>query len=324
MEPEKESSVKVSDESKISTLLEKRRRDSKSYKEKGSSSDECLGINSIGDVDKRTSTWNGDVCISLGIKFTNASNASDIVKHFEMSQYPFSDLTLNTGGEFLSVDNAFLSKIKDKSQRTLLRKIRDVIISEESTTADEAKVDSFVMSLLYMLGFDEDPCSTNPQCKIKVEVNKHKITSIPEFAVKRESLYIAVVVEDKHTKNTQEINDWSEPQVAGEMLCSVLHNLHMAAHKEPKGVRYPIVIHALRVIGTRFTLYRSDVTRDYLGELESNTLPRKNSMTIMRFPAQSEEEEKRKLNAWDFCIKADRDSLIKALVSLRLGIEAGY
>lgn len=76
--------------------------------------------------------------------------------------------------------------------------------------------------------------------------------------------------------------------------------------------KYPIVVHVIRVVGTRFTFYKACVEKNYMKELSIAGIPRIKSN--VRYPPQSEDTT---LNAWDLCNSEDRHNTLLMLYSLK-------
>jgi hypothetical protein len=231
-----------------------------------------------------------------------------------------------TKGDFLSMNSNLLGSVVDKKVRTIIKKIRNILVNESTRPARETKIDSFVQSLLSYIGFDDDPFQLNPQYDYSIELNgNRRITSKVEFLAIKNDIFIVLVVEDKHPLGVSELKDWSEPQIAGELLGAGFHNMQLSSFYSVDQIplTYPICVNAIRVVGTKFTFYRAVVTREYLAELQKcidrgKRLPIANSMIIHRHPEQQPRQTNRSavLTAWDFCVQEDRKCIVNSLKSL--------
>ena len=146
----------------------------------------------------------------------------------------------------------------------------------------------------------------------------HKITSKIEFVVSKEDQYIVLIAEDKHPGGISEVTDWCEPQIAGEIFVTAFHNVYMGNRDNSYTIYYPLYIYAVRIVATKFTFYKAEVSRDYLREC-STKLPTSHFIKIKRYPQQEEgsRDMARKLNAWDFCNEEERILILKTLKGLR-------
>jgi hypothetical protein len=290
------------------------------YKENSSSydSDEmAIDIDHLNLIPSQTSKWNKEHVNSLNIKYINSNKLLEIINPSNINNnINYKNLILPKWNKqkFLISDNEDYKDIKIPKVITIIRKIKNVLINELSSTSRETKVDSFVMTLLDYLGFDEEPFLMHPQYdySVKLDDNKHKISSKVEFMITKEDKYIVLIVEDKHPKNVSELSDWSEPQIAGEIFGAAYHNVSMNIKQN-----YPFNIYAIRIIGTKFTFYKATIERNYLIEAQKK-LPTKNNLQIKRYPYQTESNEKegRVLNALDFTIENDRKIILEILKSL--------
>ncbi|CAO3654364.1 unnamed protein product [Cunninghamella echinulata] len=132
--------------------------------------------------------------------------------------------------------------------------------------------------------------------------------------VTKDDSYIVLIIEDKHIKNISESDDWSEPQIAGEIFGAAFHNKSLSYTKK---ITYPFNIYAIRVIGTKFTFYKSIVTREYIKETETG-LPKTNKLEIRRFPSQPSvfPNQDKELAALDFTNENDRIVILSILKTL--------
>ncbi len=294
----------------------RKNRHLQTYKDPTSSeSDIIQDITDLSHISSQTSKWTKYDCLALKIFYSNAENISEIIIPITLDDH-YKELELPGWNkhEFYSVLDADFQINKPRKIITIMRKITSVLLNEQAQLIRENKVDSFVMSLMDYLGFDEDPLLMHPQYDYTAMIgDNYKISSKVEYMITRRNTYIVLIVEDKHQKGVSELTDWSEPQIAGEIFGSAYHNVSIA-----EGVlKYPFNLYAIRVISTKFTFYKAIVTRKYLEECV-NRLPIQNSLTIKRYPQQLPAlNQPRILNAWDFSIEHDRLQILEVLKGLR-------
>lgn len=283
------------------------------YKEASSSeADIAIEIDDLSKISPQTNKWSKEDCASLKISYENAKDIYEIVQPQSLEGH-YKELQLNKWNpyDFRSIQNPPPSR----KIQTILHKIRNVVIHEEAGSMKENKVDSFVMSFMEFLGFDEYPLMMHPQYDYSVIVgSNHKISSKVEYMITVNNTYVLLVIEDKHTNNVSELTDWSEPQIAGEIFGSAYHNVNIAGHH----LHYPFFIYAIRIVSTKFTFYKAQITREYLEEC-SYGLPIRNSMIIKRYPPQEEAspERARTLNAWNFLQEEDRMMILSTLKGIQ-------
>jgi hypothetical protein len=125
---------------------------------------------------------------------------------------------------------------------------------------------------------------------------------------------LLLVVEDKTVKSATYANNWKEDQVLGELFVAV----HSIVNKKPpvKDLKYPILVHAVRVIGTQFTFYKAEATKEYIKE-SAKTLPQKNKLIVYRHPIVEEDPDPSRLIAYDICNLDDRKNILKYLCYIR-------
>jgi len=292
---------------------------------KSSESDDIhINIKSLYDIPSGTSSWEPEHLLALNIEYNNVQVIKDVITTYKDNIIDKDNPILLNGWakvDFLTMN--CIASVVNKKVRTIIKKIRNILINESTRPARETKIDSFVQSLLSYLGFDDDPFELNPQYDYSIELNNNKrITSRVEFITIKNDMFIILIVEDKHPLGVSELKDWSEPQIAGELLGAGFHNMQLSA-LDQKQIQYPMYINAIRVVGTKFTFYKAIITREYLAELQKcidrdNILPSVHSMIIYRHPEQPSREINMSaiLTAWDFCIPNDRKQIVNALKSL--------
>lgn len=290
----------------------------KNYKDLNSSDDMAVDIDHLSFIPQQTSKWNSEHVIALNIEYVNVNDIIEIIEPSNLNDDDnFKKLILKDWNRknFLYADNDDYKNIKFSKVITIMRKIKNVLKNEDVGPKRETKVDSFIMTLLDFLGFDEEPFLMHPQYDYSVYLDndQHKITSKVEFMITIEDKYVVLIVEDKHPKNVSELSDWSEPQIAGEIFGAAYHNISI----NDENLIYPFNIYAIRVIGTKITFYKSIITREYLKEAQE-ILPKKNKLKIKRFPEQKGplQNQSRILEALDFTNENDRKIILSIFKSL--------
>lgn len=293
--------------------METRKRYKGSYNE---NSQENPGAIQPFDVDsiKSTSNWDQEVTRYLNIEVHDKEDINMIVSSIDDLQGEAKSLLVEEweNGEWLNrvviKDIDYNNKIK-----TIIGKIRDVYKATVSVPTPEMYVDGYMDSILHILGFDEYPCFMYPQYEYYATIGStnHTVTAKSDFSVLSELRKILLVIEDKTIGNAKYSNNWKEDQVLGELFVAV-HNLVSNHHN--KNVEYPVVIYAVRVIGTLFTFYKTIATKDYIKET-ARRLPNKNKMTVYRHPPV--EDDPSNLTAYDICNINDRKNILKCLCSIR-------
>lgn len=199
--------------------------------------------------------------------------------------------------------------------KTLIGKIKKVFLSEEESIT-EVIVDGFMESLLNILGFDDYPCFLYPQYdySAKIGQNSRSIKAKPDFSVISESDKIMLVIEDKIVTNAVYSNNWKEDQVMGELFAAVHHIVTKSRTK----ITYPVIVYAVRVIGTKFTFYKASATLEYIKESAKLGMSIENEMVVQRCPRV--EDDPSQLTAYNICDKDDRMQILKCLCFIRANI----
>lgn len=201
----------------------------------------------------------------------------------------------------------------DNKIKTLIGKIRKVCLSKYSMT--EVIVDGFMNSLLNILCFDDYPCSLYPQYSYSAKIGpkNHTVNAKPDFSVLSEDK-IMLVIEDKTITSATYANQWKEYQVLGELFAAA----HFVVANSKVTVIYPVTVYAVRVIGTKFTFYKADVTLEYIKESARLGLSVSNEMVVQRYPPVKDDPSG--LTAYDICNKDDRVRILECLCYIRRSI----
>lgn len=248
--------------------------------------------------------------------------------------YMFSDIDLSCEAKLLVIpewtDGNWLRNIDirkskyDNKVKTLIGKVKKVFLSEEESIT-EVIVDGFMDSMLHILCFDDYPCFLYPQYDYfaKIGPDNRVVKAKPDFGILSETDRILLVIEDlgaprfatpsngKTVTSASYSNNWKEDQVMGELFAAV----HHVVTKSRTHVMYPVTVHAVRVIGTKFTFYKAIATLEYIKESAKLGLSIDNEMVVQRCPPV--EDNPSYLTAYNICNKDDRLRILKCLCSIR-------
>ena len=199
-------------------------------------------------------------------------------------------------GEWLVNVNIDTLNVSNKI-KTLIAKIKYVYIAQSTM-----HVDGFMDTLLHILEFDDYPCLMYPQYEYFADIgeDEHHIMAKSDFGILAQNHRMLIVIEDKTMDNA---NNWKEDQVLGELFVAVHDTV-----RNYKDVSYPINIHAIRVVGTLFTFYKTVVDKEYVKETLRG-YPKNNSMIVQRHPPEP--------NSYDICNSNDRRQILKCMSSIK-------
>lgn len=164
---------------------------------------------------------------------------------------------------------------------------------------DESRTDTLVSYILHGVGLGKYPFFLRIHPIYKFFVENKSITSVFDFAVVKTNKII-IVEEDKHMKNVSPSNGWGETQIAGELLAAAYTNYSTD------------IIYAIRVIGTKFTFYKTFVTIEYLDSL-GNGFPA-SQMKIMR---KTQEYSRNETPGFDYREPDKRLLILQTLSGIR-------
>ena len=292
-------------------MQERRKRVRINYKDISSEGSDVYSIiDDINDIPSDTSSWSREHLTALKIHYSNgAIETASLDEQYEM-------LLLNSW-EKNQFEYASDEQIKtlDKSIASIIMKIKYII---NLRTGPAVRVDGFMMSLLNFLEFDQYPCVMYPQYMYTAKFQGDKtISSKVEFIVTNSQSHMLLIVEDKHEDNTGSFNDWSENQIAGEMFGCVYHTVQLSEFNRTVELKFPIAVNAIRVIGTLFTFYTTEVYKPYIDECY-HRLPIKNKMDIFRYPnaPDSSENTLMPVIGLDFCNSNERHEILTILKAI--------
>lgn len=148
----------------------------------------------------------------------------------------------------------------------------------------------------------------------KIGPNSRVVKAKPDFGILSETDKIMLVIEDRTVTSASYSNNWKEDQVMGELFAAV----HHVVTKSRTLVVYPVTVHAVRVIGTKFTFYRTIATLEYIKESAKLGLSIDNEMAVQRCPLV--EDNPSHLTAYNICDKDDRLRILECLCAIRRSI----
>jgi hypothetical protein len=118
-------------------------------------------------------------------------------------------------------------------------------------------------TLLHILEFDDYPCLMYPQYEYFADIgeDEHHIVAKSDFGILAQNHRMLIVIE-----TMDNANNWKEDQVLGELQFMT-----------PSEITKMCAIHAIRVVGTLFTFYKTVVDKEYVKETLRG-YPKNNSM----------------------------------------------
>jgi hypothetical protein len=297
----------------------RKRKNIVKYTEKlsGSEGNEYREISSLNDIGE-TSSWDEYVVNCLNISVNNSDMATMFGPEQQLDDYATNLVLPQLSENMLNDISSIESATTNKRILTLLKKARDINVATSSVSIEEMYVDGFVNSLLSMMGFDEDPCGIYPQYMYSaLFATSHTIGSKADFAVLSSMHTILLVIEDKTMNNARYTNNWREPQVIGELFVAA-HKI-VSSSTENNPVTFPLELYAIRVVGTKFTFYKSVIDDKYIRESATKRrLPLIQSMIVQRFPEI--DNKTTYLNAFNFCEPSERKKLLMCMSAIRIAI----
>lgn len=246
---------------------------------------------------------------SLNIQYENVYKIEDIV-NIPPEQYDSSLLIKNlTRDDLIIIGHRYdILNILNNNEKTLALYLHKVLQNDPYTTGiRESLTDSFVNYLLVRLSFNEYPFLLNLQSDYSFCVYSTKVTAKVDFSVEKGN-NILCFDEDKHLHGVSLATEYGESQISAEMLACAYTN-HNKADSPTR--EQDQMIFAMRVIGSRFTLYKSFVNKDYIQSLVEG-FPLEN-MDIIRFPPNTGNTR----HGYDFADEQQRPLVLDLLVRLR-------
>jgi len=249
---------------------------------------------------------------SLNVEFYNATtsdeissiNISECIKNVPQEVY-VSNADVITIKECIN-DYSCINKFEKKS-KTFVQLMNYVLENETVVSGtNESRTDAFVNHILEKLEFGEYPLMIQPQPLYQFKVHTKIISSKYDFAVIKDK-HVMLVDEDKHISNTGPSYAWGEYQIAGELIAGAYYNYNRTPRK------YKNIIHAVRVIGLKFTFYKAEISHYYLDELGIG-LPKENKIAILRYPSTDNNKD---FSYLDYCNPEERKKIVELLVKMR-------
>ena len=250
---------------------------------------------------------------SLNIQYENAYQIKDVLGAFPVGiQYDSSLLLKNLTRDELSIighRHDILDTLND-DEKTLSLYLHKVLQNDPLTTGvRESLTDSFVNYLLMELRFNKYPFLLNLQPSYSFHVYSTKVTAKVEFSIEKNNS-ILCFDEDKHLHGISLTTEYGEPQIGAEILACAFTN-YDKADSPIRGKDQ--MIFATRVIGSRFTLYKSSVNKEYIQSLNEGFPPEDQNMNIMRFPPDTGDTS----YGYDYADVHHRPLILNMLVQLR-------
>ena len=246
---------------------------------------------------------------SLNIHYENVYKIEDILNASHV-QYDSSLLIKNlTKDELFIIGHKYdiLNTLSD-DEKTLALYLHKVLQNDPLTTGvRENLTDSFINYLLGELRFNKYPFSLNLQPDYSFYICSTKVTAKVEFSVEKDN-NILCFDEDKHLNSVRLATEYGESQISAEMLACAYTN-HDKADSPTRGQDQTVF--AMRVIGSRFTLYKSFINKDYIQSLIEG-FPQED-MNILRFPPNDSNVS----YGYDFADEQQRPLVLDLLVRLR-------
>lgn len=177
-----------------------------------------------------------------------------------------------------NINKVDINTLENNKQKTLLFLIRAIIKNESvSVGTSESNTSNMVDFILRNLDMDNYPLILRLKPVYNFLVGNKKITSIPDFSIEKNSKVI-FIDEDKHLSNAKRISNWGEYQIAGEMIAASNYTLNNTKIDTN-------TLYSVRVIGTRFTFYKSQIGIKYLESLISENV--EESIYIKRYKGEN-------------------------------------
>ncbi|CAF0884036.1 unnamed protein product [Brachionus calyciflorus] len=153
----------------------------------------------------------------------------------------------------------------------------------------ESFTSNFLNYLLIKMQFAQFPLIMNTQPRYSFELDGVKLTGKPEFSIeKKDQIKCIFVDENRHLSNLKLATEFSESQIAAEIVAAAFTNY---AHPLSSTMLQDQMIYAVRVIGPRFTFYKSIVSKSYLDSLTLGIDDVERQMlNIYRYPPNDEQD----------------------------------
>lgn len=245
-------------------------------------------------------------------------NTTDLDQYFESKEEAKYDESLAikslSRNELRVIDERLdlLSQLNEE-EKTLALLLNKVISHDPlKISIRESFTNNFVNYLLNRMEFSKYPLILNTQPKYSFEVEGNKVSGKPEFSIEKEDqIRVIVIDESRHLNNIKLATEFSECQIGAEIVASAYTNY---AYPLSAKMLQDQLIYAVRVIGTRFTFYKSLVFKTYMDALTEGTLGDAHVVTIYRFPPSDDKET---LFGFDYSNQSHREIILKMLTQLK-------
>jgi hypothetical protein len=235
---------------------------------------------------------------SLNIFFANANQLEDMLGALSFDLHYDNSLLLRDLSKdelsIITLKQDILRNLND-DEKTLSFYLHKVIQNDPLTTGvRESLTDSFVNYLLVDYSF---------------QVFSTKVTAKVEFSIEKNG-GILCFDEDKHLHSISSTTEYGESQIGAEILACAFTNFD----KPDSSTRgNDQTIFAIRVIGSRFTVYKAFVSKTYIQSLNEGFPPEDQAINIMRFPPNSNDTS----YGYDYANQIHRPLILHLLVRLR-------
>ncbi|RHZ74353.1 hypothetical protein Glove_225g74 [Diversispora epigaea] len=252
---------------------------------------------------------------ALNVNYKNVYLADEIFDPLPKNIKINNDLLVSnyTREDLLSAvpGSSTLEKLNNDTERTLAQYLNEVIINDSLTTGvRETFTDNFVCFLLTELKFNRYPLLLKLQPDYRFSVRDKEVTAKTEFSIEKNK-GVLFMDEDKHLNSLKPYTEYGECQISAEILACALTNFNSV---DSPTARESQTIYATRVIGTRFTFYKTFLSSEYCKSLSKGFPPDNLTVTISRFPSN---DEKITHYGYDYANKDHRYLILDLLSRLK-------
>jgi hypothetical protein len=254
---------------------------------------------------------------ALNFVFENVANVDGMLEPYKYENKYDECLLLGNMSRFdlKLVDESIdvMDKLKH-DEKTLALLLNKVIQHDPlKISIRESFTNNFVNYLLNKVGFNSFPLVLNAQPKYWFEVENNKVSTRPEFSVEKEDQIKCIFLdESRHLSNLKLATEFAECQIVAELLACAFTNY---THPLSKTMLHDQTIYAVRIIGTRFTFYKTQIKKEYFEALsQGGTLNESQSVSVLRYPPNDDKET---IHGFDYSNKAQRPHILKLLTRLK-------
>ncbi|RHZ86984.1 hypothetical protein Glove_41g70 [Diversispora epigaea] len=196
---------------------------------------------------------------ALNLYYNNAHSANEILDPLPDNYKINNNLLI---GNFTR-DNLLLAE----SENPILKKLN-------------SRTERNLAKYLNKLEFNEEPFLMSLQPDFSFTVSEKDISAKVKFSIVKENV-ILCIDGDKHVHSLRPKTEHGKSQISAEILACAFTNFYNIRSSRFKMDQ---TIHAMRVVGTRFTFYKAFLSRDYFESLKHGFPPENLTATIFRFP----------------------------------------